>query len=167
MHLADRSRAGEPGPSGRALCPWLLRRVVSDSDSGPANGDADGEPPAEAEAGDAVGEPADAESATGEATRVVVSHPADLSGWGRHQLDTRPFRGWLRRTLGRVEPGDTREVFLDVGCCGDTLDVPLRVERVEGGDRVGPDTEIEYAEREACGVEGGWTVQSRAGADGA
>lgn len=98
-----------------------------------------------------------------DATRLVLSVPADLSPWGRRQLGTPWVRAYLRRTLGRVEPGDVREEFLDVGCCGDTLDVPLRVESVAGGDRVGPDTAIEYTEREACGVVGGWLVQSAAG----
>lgn len=97
------------------------------------------------------------------AARAVVSYPADLSGWGRKQLETRWFRAYLRKTLGRVAVGDTREEFLDVGCCGDSLDVPLRIEAIEGGDRVGPDTAIEYVEREACGLEGGWLVQSAAG----
>ena len=97
------------------------------------------------------------------ATRVVVSYPADLSGWGRGQLDGRIFRAYLRRMLGDVEPGDERAEFLDVGCCGNTYDVPLRVERVVGGSTVGPETEIEYVEREACGLNGGWRVQSAAG----
>lgn len=101
-----------------------------------------------------------------DATRIVIAVPADLSGWGRRQLETPWFLGYLRRSLGRVEPGDRLEEFLDVGCCGDTLDVPLRVEAVAGGDRVGETTEIEYTDREACGVEGGWLVQSAAGPAG-
>ena len=99
---------------------------------------------------------------TNDATRVVVSYPADLSGWGRGQLDARVFRAYLRRTLGDVAPGDERSVFLDVGSCGNTYDVPLRVERVDGG-AVGPETNIKYVEREACGLQGGWRVQSAAG----
>jgi hypothetical protein len=97
------------------------------------------------------------------ATRVVVSYPADLSEWGRDQLDGRVFRAYLRRTLGSVAAGDERSVFLDVGCCGSTYDVPLRVERVDDGDAVGPETEVEYVEREACGLQGRWRVQSAAG----
>lgn len=98
-----------------------------------------------------------------DAARVVVSYPADLSGWGRRQLTTPWFTAYLRKTLGDVTVGDAREEFLDVGCCGDTLDVPLRIESVEGGQRVGPETAIEYVEREACGLAGGWRVQSAAG----
>lgn len=98
-----------------------------------------------------------------DATRVVISYPADLSDWGRMQVDTRHFRGYLRRTLGSVAAGDAWEEFVGVGCCGDTLDVPLRVEAVDGGSRVGPDTEIEYDVREACGVQGNWAVQSQGG----
>ena len=102
---------------------------------------------------------------------VVVSFPADLSGWGRDQLETPWFLAYLRRTLGREdggrpEAGETVEVFLDVGCCGDSLDVPLRVERVADDGPVGADTVVEYVEREACGLAGGWLVQSRAGPDG-
>lgn len=98
------------------------------------------------------------------AETVVVSYPADLSRWGEFQIDTRHFKAYLRRTKKeRIEQGDVWEEFLDVGCCGDTLDVPLRVERVEGGDSFGPDTEIEYTEREACGIRGGWNVQSKGG----
>ena len=115
------------------------------------------------------------------ARRVVVSYPADLSGWGRDQLETPWFRAYLRRTLGgdgegeggRSEGdasgavvGDTVDVFLDVGCCGDSLDVPLRVERVDGDGPIDEETTVEYEEREACGLAGGWLVQSRAGPAG-
>lgn len=97
------------------------------------------------------------------ATRVVISYPADLSTWGRSMIAEKSFRAWLRRTLGVVEAGHAWEEFVGVGCCGSALDVPLVVESLEGGGRVGPDTEIEYVEREACGVRGGWQVQSAAG----
>lgn len=97
------------------------------------------------------------------AETVVVSFPADLSTWGRDQIDTRHFKAFLRKTKGQVAAGDVWEEFLDVGCCGNTLDVPLQVESVEGGDRMGDGTEIEYVEREACGVRGGWQVQSSGG----
>jgi len=99
-------------------------------------------------------------------SRIVVSYPADLSAWGRDQLSTPWFRAYLRRRLEDAVAGEAVDVFLDVGCCGDTLDVPLRVERIEGDEPVGPDTQIEYAEREACGLAGGWLVQSRAGPTG-
>jgi hypothetical protein len=99
------------------------------------------------------------------ADRVVFSYPADLSTWGRGQLDTRHFRAWLKRRYPNPSPGDQFEEFLDVGCCGDSLDVPLRVERVEGGDRVDERTELVYEERAACGLAGGWEVQSAAGAE--
>lgn len=97
------------------------------------------------------------------ASTVVLSYPADLSEWGRWQLDERAFQAYLRRTHETVAPGETWEVFLDVGCCGDTYDVPLRVETVRGGRRVTEATTIEYEERAACGLEGGWNVQSAAG----
>lgn len=97
------------------------------------------------------------------ATRVVLSYPADLSDWGRRQTETPWFRAYLRKTLGEVRAGDVTEEFLDVGCCGSTLDVPLRVERVEGGPLVDAATDVVYEVREACDIEGGWRVQSRAG----
>lgn len=98
--------------------------------------------------------------ATEAASTVVLSYPADLSEWGRWQLDERSFQAYLRRTHETVHRGETWEVFLDVGCCGDTYDVPLRVETVEDGRLVTDSTTIEYEERAACGLEGGWNVQS-------
>lgn len=100
---------------------------------------------------------------TDAAARVVLSYPADLSEWGRGQVDTPHFRAYLRKTLGTVNEGDVREEFVGVGCCGSALDVPLRIEEVQGGSRVDPDTDIEYTIREACGVQGGWRVQSADG----
>lgn len=97
------------------------------------------------------------------ATRIVVSYPEDLSDWGRYQVEKPPFRAYLTKTLGKVETGDEREEFVGVGCCGNTLDVPLRIESIEGGPEVVRDTEIEYVVREACGIEGGWRVQSADG----
>lgn len=97
------------------------------------------------------------------AERVVVSYPADLSRWGRHQIETPSFRAWLGKSLGAVSVGDTREEFVGVGCCGNTLDVPLRIEAVEGGNQVDTETEIDYEVREACGIQGGWKVQSAGG----
>ncbi|WP_101294983.1 hypothetical protein [Halegenticoccus soli] len=96
------------------------------------------------------------------ADRVVVSYPAELSDWGRDQLESDRYVNYLRKTVGGVFVGKEWEEFADVGCCGDTLDVPLRVEAVEGGDAMGPETEIEFAERDAE-MRGGWLVQSAAG----
>ena len=98
-----------------------------------------------------------------DAVRAVISHPADLSSWGRRQLETPWFAAYLRKTIGDRRDGDGWEEFLDVGCCGDTLDVPLRLERLEGGDEVGPETDIAYEEREESGIRGGWRVQSAGG----
>ena len=97
------------------------------------------------------------------ASRVVVSYPADVSNWGRDQLGTRHMKAYLRRHFESAAEGDDWSVFIDVGCCGDSPDVPLRVEEVEGGPEMDADTEIDYVEREACGVQSGWEVQSRAG----
>ena len=97
------------------------------------------------------------------AERVVVSYPADLSRWGRFQVEKSSFRAFLRKTRDEARQGDVWDEFVGVGCCGNTLDVPLRVERLEGGSRIGPDTEIEYDVREACGLQGSWRVQSKGG----
>ncbi|QHS17753.1 hypothetical protein GWK26_11685 [haloarchaeon 3A1-DGR] len=122
------------------------------------------------------------------ATRVVLSMPEGVSGWVRSQIDADRYRGYFRRTLGEVSVGDVTEEFVDIGCCGNNLDVPFRVERIEtddggtddgsdvdGGtadetaDRtavevavVDEDTAIEYVDR-AGDVEGGWKVQSADG----
>ncbi|WP_232686446.1 hypothetical protein [Halobacterium zhouii] len=97
------------------------------------------------------------------ATSVTLSYPADLSRWDRDQLDTNHMRAYLKKTQGPAREGDVWEVFLDVGCCGDSPDVPLRVEAVGGDPELDEDTEIEYVEREACGVDTGWKVQSEDG----
>lgn len=101
--------------------------------------------------------------APNDATQVLVSYPEDLSDWGRFQVEKPAFQAYLTKTLGEVREGDEREEFVGVGCCGNTLDVPLRIERVEGGTEVTRETEIEYAVREACGIQGGWRVQSAGG----
>jgi len=99
----------------------------------------------------------------GAVERVVVSYPADLSGWGRRQVEADRFRAYLRRVHDTAAVGDEWPEFVGVGCCGDSLDVPLRVERVDGGRRLTGDTAVEFVVREACGLDGGWEVQSAAG----
>lgn len=86
--------------------------------------------------------------------RVVLSFPDDLSGWGRRQLETPWVRAYLRKTLGDVREGDITEEFLDVGCCGSTLDVSLRVERLEGTGAVTSATAVEYVPRKEAGADG-------------
>lgn len=95
------------------------------------------------------------------ADRVVISYPEDLSDWGRFQIEKPSFVSYLKKMRGEyVEEGESWEEFVGVGCCGNTLDVPLVVESVEGGNSMGEETEIEFEVREACGIEGGWNVQS-------
>ena len=93
------------------------------------------------------------------ATRVVLSYPADLSKHGRHRVGQEYYKKYLRKTRERAEEGAEWLEFTDIGCCGNQMDVPLRVESVEGGPAIGPDTDIEYVEREACGINPGWSVQ--------
>lgn len=97
------------------------------------------------------------------ADRVTVSYPADLSDWGRRIVEASPFRAYLRKAHETASEGDTWPEFVGVGCCGDTLDVPLRVEAVEGGSRIGPDSTLVFTVRAACDIGGGWQVQSAAG----
>jgi hypothetical protein len=96
------------------------------------------------------------------ATRVLLSYPEALSKWGRDQVDTDRYRGYLRKVVDDLTVGREFEEFADVGCCGDSLDVRFRIEAVEGGDEMGPETEIAYTTRDAA-HEGGWRVQSAAG----
>jgi hypothetical protein len=92
-----------------------------------------------------------------------VSYPADLSDWGRFQVEKPSFRAYLTKVRDEAAPGDRWEEFVGVGCCGNTLDVPLRVEAVDGGPRLGPETSVAYEVRDACDIDGGWRVQSQAG----
>jgi hypothetical protein len=96
------------------------------------------------------------------AQRVVLSYPADLSTWGRDIVEDRPFRAYLPKAHDEASPGDAWEEFVGVGCCGNSLEVPLRVEDVEGGSELTADTEFEFTVREACDIDGGWAVQSAA-----
>ncbi|RQG92421.1 hypothetical protein [Natrarchaeobius chitinivorans] len=114
--------------------------------------------------GDRLEERADETRAgTPSADRVVVSYPADLSEWGRFQVEKPSFRAFLRKTRESAREGDLWEEFVGVGCCGNTLDVPLRVERVDGGATIADETTIEYEVRDACGLDGSWRVQSAGG----
>jgi hypothetical protein len=93
------------------------------------------------------------------ATRIVLSYPADLSKHGRYRVSQDYYKDYLRKTRDRAAEGDEWLEFTDIGCCGNQLDVPLRVEDVVGGSTVDPDTDIDYVEREACGINPGWSVQ--------
>lgn len=97
------------------------------------------------------------------ADRLVLSYPEDLSDWGRNCLDRSSFRAYLHRAHDTASEGDTWPEFVGVGCCGDSLDVQLRVERVDGGPALTDETDIEYVERAECAGSGGWRVQSAGG----
>jgi len=97
------------------------------------------------------------------ATHVTLSYPADLSEWGRETVEDEPFRTYLGKAHGRAREGDRWAEFVGVGCCGDSLDVPLRVEGVDGGHRITPETDFAFTVREGCDIEGGWEVQSAEG----
>lgn len=97
------------------------------------------------------------------ATRVVLSYPSDFSDWGRDIVEDDPFRAYLPKAHDELRVGDVWEEFVGVGCCGSALEVPLKVERFEGGETLTRETVIEFEVREACDIEGGWQVQSAAG----
>jgi hypothetical protein len=97
------------------------------------------------------------------ATTVVVSYPADLSDWGQFQVEKPSFRAYLKKTIDEVHVGDVHETFVGVGCCGNALDVPLRIESVSGGAALSAATTIEFEAREECSGAGGWRVQSAGG----
>lgn len=102
------------------------------------------------------------ENMSAHARRVVVSYPEELGDWSRDQVTSERFKTYLKRVRGEAREGTVWEEFVDTGCCGDSPDIPLRVERVEGGSALGPDTEIEFTTREGR-VRSGWEVQSRSG----
>lgn len=98
------------------------------------------------------------------ASSVVVSYPDELSAWGLDQLTADRFVNYIRRIHDEAAPGDEWEEFLDVGCCGDSLTLTLRVEELHPAEAttLTDDTEIEFVEREGS-VHGGWCVQSAEG----
>lgn len=100
---------------------------------------------------------------TASARTVTLSYPADLSDWGRSRVEHASFSAYLRKAHETAAPGDVWAEFVGVGCCGDALDVPLRVEAVEGGHRIDAETAFVFTVREACAIEGGWRVQSAGG----
>lgn len=102
-------------------------------------------------------------SPTDAADSVTLSYPEDLSAWGRSKVSTSAFRAYLRRAHDAASEGDEWDEFVGTGCCGDSLDVPLVVESVEGGSQIGPDTAFVFEVREAAGVAGNWRVQSAGG----
>lgn len=97
------------------------------------------------------------------ATHVVLSYPADLSDWGRDIVEDTPFRNYLPKAHSEAKQGDIWEEFVGVGCCGSALDVPLKVESVDGGSELTAETTFAFTVREACDLDGGWEVQSAAG----
>lgn len=97
-----------------------------------------------------------------QATRVLLSYPEALSKWGRDQVEAPRYKSYLRKVVDDLSVGHEFEEFADVGCCGDSLDIRFRIESVEGGDEMGPDTEVAFTTRVAD-HEGGWNVQSAAG----
>ncbi|MFB6131392.1 MAG: hypothetical protein ABEJ28_11300 [Salinigranum sp.] len=96
------------------------------------------------------------------AETVVLSYaPARESV--RRELDARSYRRFLRTTRdGPVSAGEEWREFVSCGC-GSPQDVVLRVEAVEGGDAVGPETDFEFVPAEAAsdGEDDGSSDDSR------
>jgi hypothetical protein len=100
------------------------------------------------------------------ASRVVLSYPADLSDWGRRALEDPSFSAYLGKVHETAAEGDVWAEFLGVGCCGDTRDISLHIEAVEGAEAVGEDTEFVFEARSESDGQGGWLVQSADGPTG-
>lgn len=78
--------------------------------------------------------------------RVTISYPDDE--WIRNELETDTYTGYLQRAKdGPIEVGDEWDEFVSRGC-GTPRDVILRVEAVEGGSVIGPETEFVFTPRE-------------------
>lgn len=111
-------------------------------------------PPTESRAGTDGEEPGDA------ADRVVVSFRAPAadpeesdswwtadSAWLSENMNGEPYRLYLRRAHeGPVAVGEEWAEFVNYGCASPE-DVLLRVERVEGGTEIGPETAVEVVPR--------------------
>lgn len=92
------------------------------------------------------------------ATRVEVSVSAagggdgddepGASAWIEEQVAKPSYERYLKRVHdGRVSVGDEWAEFVSRGC-GSPRDVHVVVERVEGGDVLGPDTTIDVRRRD-------------------
>jgi len=94
------------------------------------------------------------------AGRVLVSFPSPAtdgqesgwwspdSDWLRENMNETTFTRYLRRAhAGPVSVGDEWAESVNCGCAS-PVGVTLLVERVEGGDAIGPATEIEVLARE-------------------
>lgn len=85
------------------------------------------------------------------ATRVVVSYdPSEFDGvsrfWMENELGSDDYAAYLRRAHESASEGETWDEFVSKGCSL-PMDVTLRVERVEGGSALGPDTDVEIHPR--------------------
>ncbi len=86
-------------------------------------------------------------SRAGNADRITVTYPATAGDHVGSNLQTDSYRGYLRTTkAGTAAVGDEWEEFVSGGC-GSTTDVVLRVEAIEGGDRIGEKTEVAFEPR--------------------
>lgn len=81
-----------------------------------------------------------------QASRVVLSYPEELSEWGRDQVTADRYVNYLRKVIGETAVGEEFEEFVDCGC-GRTTDVTLRIEAVEGGNRLGPGAALDLVHR--------------------
>lgn len=77
---------------------------------------------------------------TADADRVVLAHTDDVA----EQVRTVAYVQYLRRSkAGPVAVGDEWSEVVSDGC-GRTTRITLSVRAVEGGRRIGPETEIGY-----------------------
>lgn len=77
---------------------------------------------------------------TADADRVLLAHTESVA----EELRTPVYRQYLRRSKsGPVTVGDEWSEVVSDGC-GETTRVTLRVRAIECGQRIGPETAIDY-----------------------
>ncbi|MFB6133308.1 MAG: hypothetical protein ABEJ44_07915 [Halanaeroarchaeum sp.] len=81
------------------------------------------------------------------ATTVVLEHDPAESQWVIDQLSDATFTDQLRETYATVAVDDTLTGSIEVGGCGDELNVDLRVKDVSGGRDIDRDTEFRIVPR--------------------
>lgn len=93
------------------------------------------------------------------ATRVVLSYSSTLSEHAIRRVQQDYYRTYLGKVHDTAAVGDIWAEFTDIGCCGSQESLTPRVEDVEGGSTVTPDTTFEFVERDVGACEVDWSLQ--------
>lgn len=86
------------------------------------------------------------------ASRVVLTYDPDVIDdisrfWVEDELGKGSYVGYIRRTYDTVSEGEDFDEFVSKGC-SIPMDVTLRVERLDGGTRIGEDTAVDIRRRD-------------------